>query len=135
MSDVVVTVPMRLWSAWLDEGCLPGEEAPTGVEYHFYLGGSRPLLIEPGERVYIVAHGRLRGYSLLVKLDNENVRWNVEVNEESFHKGYGYSLVRKGGAVAVTVPWEYIGFQGFRYRSWERCDEIPFPDWQTEGVT
>jgi hypothetical protein len=119
MSDVVVTVPKDRWADWLDEGDLPGDEWGTGDAnrdgwYDFYLGGALPK-IEPGERVYIVAHGRLRGYAPLVRLSRS-------------------SLVRQGGAVAVTIPEPIRGFQGWRYRWWDRSIEVPFPNWQTEGV-
>jgi len=116
MSDVVVTVPQRLWEAWKDEGDLPGEEAE--YESHFWI--PRPLpKIAPGERVYIVAHGQLRGYAPLVR---------VELHcRLSPSRG---CLLREGGAVAVTIPRPIQGFQGWRYRSWSREDEVPFPRWK-----
>lgn len=114
MSDVVVTCPKRLWPEWIDEGDLPGDEE-TGDEYHFYLGGPRPV-IHPGERVYIVAHGKVRGYAPLTRIDAT---------------GYGFALCRQGGAVACTIPEPVTGFRGFRYRWWDRADEIPFPNWRT----
>jgi hypothetical protein len=67
MSDVCVTVPMRLWEEWIDEGDLPGEPY-TGDTFHFWLGGPLPEM-QPGERVYVVAHGRLRGYAPLVGIE------------------------------------------------------------------
>jgi hypothetical protein len=119
--DVVVTVPknfefagLRGLAAWIAEGQLPGE--PEGSEdWHFYMGGHPPK-VEPGERVYVVCEGRLRGYAPLVRVDRASG---------------GYALVRRGGAVAVTLKEPVRGFQGFRYRWWEREDEIPFPNWQT----
>lgn len=154
MPDVVVTVPKGLWSMWLAEGELPGQErwpcvfcppwgdcnicegtgelTPGDTRWDFYMGGSRPK-IQPGERVYIVAHGHLRGYSPLTQL--------VDFGKDDLGDA-GYSLQRSGGAVACTIPDPegiglplYIrGFQGFRYRWWEREAEIPFPDWQTANV-
>lgn len=122
MSDVVVTVPknfeyagLRGIEAWIREGDAAGEPW-SGEEWHFYLGGPRPQ-IKPGERVYIVHNGRLRGYAPLVRIEN-------------YDEG-GYALVRHGGAVAVTVDEPIIGFRGFRYRWWEYEAERPFPDWQT----
>jgi hypothetical protein len=121
MSDVVVTVPKDRWADWIDEGDLPGQPwgaGDAGLEgwYDFYLGGPMPK-IEPGERVYIVAHGRLRGYSPLIHLDRQE-----------------RSLVRRGGAVAITIPDPIRGFQGWRYRWWDRSAEVPFADWKTAGV-
>jgi hypothetical protein len=115
MSDVVVTVPKRLWAEWLIEGDLPGE-LPTGGEYAFYLGGPEPF-IRPGERVYIVAHGKLRGYAPLVRIDHG--------------PNGGFALIRAGGAVACTHPEPMRGFRGWRYRWWPLDDERPFPDWRT----
>lgn len=121
MSDVVVTVPKDRWADWIDEGDLPGDpwgkgDAGLAGWYDFYLGGPLPQ-INPGERVYIVAHGRLRGYAPLVRVDRGE-----------------RSLVRQGGAVALTIPEPILGFRGWRYCWWDRSQEIPFPDWQTEGV-
>jgi hypothetical protein len=116
MSDVVVTVPKDRWEEWIDEGDLPGETWGTGDAgkdgwYDFYLGGPFPD-IAPGERVYVVAHGRLRGYAPLVRVDRR-----------------ARSLVRQGGAVAVTIDEPIRGFRGWRYRWWDRADERSFPDW------
>jgi hypothetical protein len=76
MADVVVTVPKSLWQEWLAEGDYVGEPV-TGEEWAFWV--SRRPSIEPTERVYIVAHGLLRGYApltrtvlgKLLKLDHE----------------------------------------------------------------
>jgi len=113
--DVVVTVPQRFGlDAWIQEGDPAGKAEWSGNEWHFYLGGSPPR-IEPGERVYIVYKEAVRGYAPLVRIDKE---------------GRQYGLVRHGGAVAVSVPFAVPGFRGFRYRWWEREQELPFPDWQ-----
>jgi hypothetical protein len=121
MPDVVVTVPKTFeyaglcgLAAWAAEGDLPGEEW-SGLESHFYMGGAPPT-IKLGERVYVVCEGRVRGYAPLVGVER-----------------YGpgrFALVRRGGAVAVTIQESVRGFQGFRYRFWEYEDEIPFPDWR-----
>lgn len=117
MSDVVVTVPKSFGlQAWIEEGQLPGEPWDGAEEYHFYLGGPRPAM-KPGERVYIVYNGKLRGYAPLVRIDDYDNR--------------GYGLVRRGGAVAVTILEPIIGFRGFKYRFWNRDIEVPFPDWMT----
>lgn len=121
--DVVVTVPKSFGlDRWIAEGDPAG--APwSGDEWHFYLGGGRPR-IESGERVYVVYNGRLRGYSPLVR---------VEPVTTFGYRGNGkrYSLVRRGGAVAVTIDELIPGFRGFRYVWWERSVERPFPEWQT----
>ncbi len=115
MSDVVVTVPKGRWEGWIAEGVLPGEACPCGVEFDFFLWGPEPV-VRPGERVCIVAHGRLRGYAPLVRLE-----W--------FDFG-SWSLVRHGGAVAVTIDEVIPGFRGWRCRWWWREDERPFPGWR-----
>lgn len=114
MTDCVVTCPKTLWPLWLAEGDLPGD-APTGNEYAFYLGGPRPD-IQFGERVYVVAHGKLRGYAPLIRVE--------------LGPGSRCALIRWGGAVACTIPEPVTGFRGFRYRWWQREDEMPFPDWR-----
>lgn len=144
MSDVVVTVPMRLWTEWLAEGDLPGEEA----EYisHFWFTGAIPD-IQPGERVYIVAHGRVRGYAPLVRIEQR-----CALNTSR------HCLMRIDGAVAVTPrccrhhgrmwecnrhenecpatdhPLPITGFRGVLTRWWPREIEMPYPNWQTDNV-
>ena len=115
--DVTVTVPKILWEEWLAEGDLPDETAQ--YQSHFWLGGPLPR-IDPGERVYIVAHGKLRGYAPLVAVERRC----------SLRPAVG-CLLREGGAVAVTIDEPIRGFQGFRYRFWDTALELPFPDWQT----
>lgn len=132
MADVVVTVPKRLWAEWLSEGDLadggaqpaPWEEL---AEYGFNLGpGLAVPDINPGERVYVVAHGRLRGYSPLVDVERDSTRFGGRPGTTA--------LVRHGGAVASTIAETVRGFQGWRYRWWDRAAEIPFPDWREAGV-
>lgn len=119
MTDVVVTVPKsfefagkRGLAAWIAEGQLPGEP-DGGEDWHFYMGGNPPN-IKQGDRVYVVCEGKLRGYAPLVRVERY---------------GGSYALVRRGNAVAVTIDAPIKGFQGSRYRWWEREDEKPFPDW------
>jgi hypothetical protein len=69
-----------------------------------------------GDRVYIVAHGKLRGYAPLTRL---------EVN------GRRLAFGREGRAVAVTIEEPVRGFRGWRYRWWNRDAETPFPNWKT----
>ena len=112
--DVVVTVPKKFGLlTWVAEGDLPGDQW-SGLEWHFYLGGFPPKIV-PGERVYVVYNGKLRGFAPLVRIERYD---------------RGYALVRHNDAVAITVN-EYIkGFRGFRYRWWERSIESPFAEWQ-----
>lgn len=127
MSDVVVTVPknftdwgsdglrLRGLAAWIYEGDAAGSTCWSGTEWSFELGGNPPK-IKPGERVYIVCEGKLRGYAPLMYIDD---------------LGDGrYGLIRGGGAAAVTIPEAIRGFRGFRYRWWKYEDETPFPEWK-----
>lgn len=114
MADVVVTVPAQRWTEWVSEGNLPGEPA-TDTDYFFRLG-TRPS-ITPGERVYVVSSGLLRGYAPLIRVDRPDPNGPVY-------------LVRRGGAVAVTIPERIRGFRGYRYRFWDCAEEVPFPHWR-----
>jgi|SRR3990170_2616308 len=125
MTDVLVTCPMNLWTAWIAEGDAAGDPS-TGEQWGFYTYGCRPD-IQPGERVYVVAHGRLRGYAPLVRL-----AWDLDgIGPTNLAR---LAFVRAGGAVAVTIPDMITGFRGWRYRRWPREAELPFPDWKTAGV-
>lgn len=118
MSDLVVTVPKKIWFDWIEEGDAVGEE-PSGEEWGFFLGGARPDAV-PGDRLYIVAHDMLRGYSPITRV---------------FQTSRGWAICRNGGAVAVTIAVRVLGFRGWRKRWWGREAEAPFPDWKTKGVT
>lgn len=131
--DVVVTVPKDRWADWLAEGDLPGE-AWSGRHYLFTLGGYFIPKIDPGERVYIVAHGRLRGYAPLVHvIPTEDL---LKLKEPGFLAPGDpplrkWGLVRAGQAVAVTIDRPIPGFRAWRYRHWPREIERPFPEWRT----
>ena len=116
MADVVVTVPKWYWEDWLAEGCLAGEFYPHLSHPQWVFTVPTAPKIDPDERVYVVAHGSLRGYAPL-----------IEIDYETFGK---FGLVRGGGAVALTIPGPIKGFRGYRYRWWDREVEQPFPDWQ-----
>ena len=123
MSDVVVTVPKALWSEWLEEGDQASPYGPAmwegEAEYHFWVPSAYVAnIIEPGERVYIVAHGQLRGYAPLVRAENV---CKLRPSRSCF--------LRRNGAVAVTIDEPIRGFQGFRYRWWSRDAELPFSRW------
>lgn len=121
MSDVVVTVPKSFGLAeWIAEGDAAGEPW-SGQEWDFYLGAVCPRDIQRGDRVYVVYNGKLRGYAPL-----------ISVAEMSGPDRWGYSLVRGGDAVAVTIDRYIKGFRGFRYRWWNREEERPFPDWKIQ---
>lgn len=122
MSDIVVTVPMAFTYdgapgakgliAWLAEGDAPGD-SDSGTEWAFTIGGCPS--ISPGERVYVVCEGRLVGYAPLVRLETFEIGGHRQASK----------LIRSGGAVSCTVPEKIKGFQGFRYRWWDRQSEIP----------
>lgn len=116
--DVVVTVPRWFGlDTWIAEGDPAG--APwSGEEWHFYLAGPVPDM-QPGDRVYVVFNGAVRGYAPLVRIDRSGSR---------------FALVRHGDAVAVTIPEEVRGFLGWRYRWWPREIERPFPEWRNPAA-
>ena len=115
MAHVVVTVPKKIWPAWLAEGDAAGE--PYSGNWSYFRVANVPK-IEVGERVYVVSHGKLRGYAPLVAIARH------------FKGEPGTFLVRAGGAVACTIPYDINGFQGYRYIWWSQYDELPFPDWR-----
>lgn len=117
MADLVVTVPKHVWAEWCAEGD-PAGSSSSGEEWGFYLGRSRPP-IRPGERLYIVAHDRVRGYAPVTRVDKVGERWAVG---------------RRGDAVAVTIPKFVVGFRGWRERWWDRKLERPFPQWAFAGM-
>ncbi len=119
MADLVVTVPKWFWHDWIAEGDAAGQPA-SGEEWGFGFSRLQRPGIEPGERLYIVAHGRLRGYAPVTRVVGGG--------------GGGWTICREGGAVAVTIDEPIAGFRGWRRRWWDTAAERPFPDWQTAGV-
>lgn len=116
MTDVVVTVPRGMWDVWLAEGDLPGHPW-SQMRSHFWIPPQTLPDIKRGERVYIVAHGKLRGYAPL-----------VAVEPMCAMRADRACLMRYGDAAAVTIAQPIRGFQGWRYRFWDRSVERPFPE-------
>jgi transcriptional regulator with XRE-family HTH domain len=117
VADLVVVVAYNHWAAWLKEGdpavVPPDKPVKTKRRHALYLGTHEPV-ITPGERVYIVSHGRLRGYAPLIAIEK---------------KGPAYYAIRGGGAVAVTLPRSLYLTHPIE-RTWSLAEEIPFPQWR-----
>lgn len=115
MTDLVGTCPKDFWLEWIAEGDAAGDpdtgEEWTWITHHH----SMRQLIRPGDRFYVVAHGRLRGWAPVTRI-------------------VANCICRRGGAVACTISEAIPGFRGLRERWWPRETEIPFPDWKTAGV-
>jgi hypothetical protein len=137
MADLVVTCPKGFWAEWLAEGD-PAGVPWSGQEWGWYIGGRRPP-IEPGDRLYVVAWDRLRGYApvtRLMGLSYEVTPHGDWVEARSITASDRWCICRRGDAVAVTVPEIIPGFRGWRRPWWPREAEAPFAgDWMTEGVT
>lgn len=137
--DVMVTVPAKIWPRWLAEGDLPGDPPEESGMWDFSFGGSGPREAGPGSRLYVVAHGYLRGYAEITSVLGPQ-------------GGTGGSFVRGGGAVACTLrepttgqpgqvgqpgaPLPIDGFRGWRYATFPRDAVTPWEgwDWATFGV-
>lgn len=116
MADLVGTCPKDFWEEWIAEGDAAGEP-PTGEIWTWYTGHRLRTHCQPGDRFYVVAHGKLRGYAPIT---------GHEYN--AFNEVSG--IQRMAEAVAVTIPEAIPGFRGLRLRWWKREDEVPFPDWR-----
>lgn len=122
MSDLVVTCPMGFWPEWIAEGDAVGDPY-TGQEWGWYMNTSRPD-IAPGERLYVVAHGQLRGYAPVTRLIGPG-------DADRHHTAeWKWCICRRGDAVAITVDQPIPGFRGWRRRWWDREIERPFPEWR-----
>lgn len=130
MSDIVVTLPKSFtWAgapglkglgAWLAEGDAAGEPR-SGADYCWSIGAHAPR-IEPGERVYVCYNGQLIGFAPLLHVQSTMAH--------AFDGKPRYLLVRGGGAECVTIPEFISGFRGYRYRWWERHNEVPIANWR-----
>jgi hypothetical protein len=110
MTDLVGTCPKGFWLEWIAEGDAAGEPW-SGEEWGWYTRSPFVRLIEPGDRFYVVAHGRLRGWAPVTRVQ------------------YG-CICRRDDAVACTISTLIPGFRGLRKRWWDRSLERPFPDWK-----
>ena len=115
MADLVGTCPKDFWEEWIAEGDAAGT-ALTGEEWGWFTRARLTQKINVGDRFYVVAHGKLRGWAPVTR-----VQWD----------GDSGVICRRGEAVACTLPFAVPGFRGLRLRWWNRGEEIPFPDWKT----
>jgi hypothetical protein len=137
MADLVVTCPRFFWREWLAEGDLAGGDSPlSSTEWGWYIGGRRPP-IGRGDRLYVVAWDRLRGWAPVTRLlgvDYSATPHGAYVDAATLSHSDQWCICRRGGAQAVTIPGRIAGFRGWRRPWWPREAEVPFPDWQMEGV-
>lgn len=129
--DVVVTLPKKFGlKKWTAEGDPAGTDW-SKTEWGWFMGGNPPKKLEPGDRVYVVYSGHLIGYSPLLRIEDDPHGFDADPKlDDVVYRDSGFALVRGGGAVAVTIDQHIKGFQGYRYRWWERSEERPFPDWK-----
>jgi hypothetical protein len=111
MSDLVGTCPKDFWLEWIAEGDAAGDPE-TGEEWGWFSQHSFVRRIRPGDRFYVVAHGKLRGWAPVTRVQSG-------------------CICRRGNAVGCTITMPIPGFRGLRERWWPREAEIPFPDWKT----
>jgi hypothetical protein len=116
VSDLVGTCPKDFWKEWISEGDAAGSPE-SGEEWGWYTGDRKAASILPGDRFYVVAHGKLRGWAPVTRIE--------KCPDGSF------VICRRGNAVACTITEPIPGFRGLRIRWWRREDEKPFPDWRT----
>jgi hypothetical protein len=120
VSDPVGTCPKDFWEEWIAEGGCAGDNPSIGpfVEWGWNTGSLLARTIKPGERFYVVAYGKLRGWAPVV---------GVEPIDGEMH---AWEIIRRYGAVACTIPQPIPGFRGLRVRWWKREDEQPFENWK-----
>lgn len=115
MGDLVGTCPRDFFAEWILEGDLAGSPY-SGDEWGWYTRSPMAGTIQVGERFYVVAHGKLRGFAPVTRVQNS---------------GDGaYCICRRGDAVACTIQVPIPGFRGLRRVWWSRQEEVDFPDWR-----
>jgi hypothetical protein len=116
MVDLVGTCPKAFWLEWIAEGD-PAGEPWSGKEWSWYTGHHLITKIEPGDRFYVVAHGKLRGWAPVTRIRRPLMR---KVG----------AICREGNGVACTIEEAIPGFRGLRVRWWDRNREKPFYSWR-----
>lgn len=114
MVDLVGTCPKDFWQEWIAEGDAAGEPY-SGEEWGWFTRARSARLIVPGDRFYVVAHGRLRGWAPVTRLQDS---------------GDSFVICRRGDAVACTIDEPIPGFRGLRQVWWKREAERAFPNWR-----
>jgi hypothetical protein len=115
MCDLVGTCPKNFWAEWIAEGDAAGDPY-TGYEWSWCTHSRLAQEIKPLDRFYIVAHGKLRGYAPVSRVERTG--------------NGGFEIIRWGNAVACTIDEPIPGFQGLRRVWWKREDEHPFENWK-----
>lgn len=115
MSDLVGICPKNFWEEWLAEGDAAGDPY-TGEEWAWFTRSRTARRGFVGHRFYIVAHGKLRGWAPITRIQDS---------------GNSFVVCRRGDAVACTIDLPIPPFRGIRLRWWDRSQERPFPDWKT----
>jgi hypothetical protein len=114
MVDLVGTCPKDFWEEWLEEGDCAGSPE-TGQEYSWGTRSRIALKARVGDRFYVVAHGKLRGYAPIIWISPGTAGWDI---------------IRAGHAIACTIEEPIPGFRGLRHRWWPVTDERSFPEWR-----
>jgi hypothetical protein len=117
--DLVGTCPKDFWREWIAEGD-PAGVPWSGEEWGWYTRHSLAAEIKQGERFYVVAWGRLRGWAPVTRVARD--------------AGGGWIICREGHAVSCTLEEPVPGFRGLEKRWWRYEDERPFDDWQDANV-
>lgn len=117
--DLVGTCPKDFWREWIAEGDPAGTDW-SGEEWGWYTRHRLAAEIKSGERFYVVAWGRLRGWAPVTAVRRD--------------AGGGWIICRKGNATACTIDKPIPGFRGLEKRWWSYEDERPFPDWKDAGL-
>lgn len=115
MADLVGTCPKNFWEEWIAEGDAAWEPY-TGETWAWFTKDKLAARIVPGNRFYVVAHGKLRGYAPVT---------NIKLLADG-----RFAICRRGDAVACTIDQPIPGFRGLRMRWWDRESEKPFPNWK-----
>ena len=114
MVDLVGTCPKDFWPDWIEEGDAAGRPE-SGTEWGWWTNHHLRTAGRPGDRFYVVAHGRLRGWAPIVRVDRG-------------------CIIRRGGAVACTISQKIPGFRGLRVRWWSREEEEVYSEWMTDNI-
>jgi hypothetical protein len=96
MTDLVVTVNR---AAKLPE---------TGKSWRWLVGHTRRLIVEVGDRLYVVHRGKLWGYGDIAMVD---------------HRGKVTTMLGLSAPKHTTLPCKIRLFTGHRYRWWDRVAE------------
>lgn len=106
--DIILTTPKTQMKNAAKEAA---ECISSGGGYYFRRFKSRPAMIEPGDKVWYVEDGYVRGYCVVFEIKHL-IKQTCDTTGKEWGKGFYVFMDSKSWTWIEPIP--YNGFQGYR---------------------